>query len=88
MDDDVFIGSSGPALGRQQLHQNAQSAAADFLYTDTVGILVESEWGGLSQTGIQLCPALYIPTAAQIPQAVKHIYRLVVMREDFVQYPP
>lgn len=51
------------------------SSFSNNLYTDTVRIYVESEWGSPTQTGIQLCPAVFVPNATQIPQAVKHIYR-------------
>jgi len=55
-----------------------QPNSTEFLHTNTVSIFVDTEWNGgnTSLEGvIQHCPAIYIPTPLQIPQAVKHIYR-------------
>lgn len=42
------------------------------IYTDTVGISVDGVQSGSS--GIQLCPALLVPSPQLIPQAARHIY--------------
>lgn len=49
------------------------------IYTDTVSIFVDTGWSSPSPdfiptSGVQLCPAIFVPTAQHIPQAVKHIY--------------
>lgn len=76
MDDEIFVNSgSFKQVGPFQ-QQNC-------MYTDTIGIFVETEWGSSTQTGLQLCPAVFIPSASQIPRAVKHIYRLV-FKKDFL----
>lgn len=78
------------------LHSVAPSSS---IYTDTVAIFVNSDWGSLdnasfgpsfSQSGqIQLCPALFVPTAQNIPQAVKHIYsRLASAAKELDQGVP
>ena len=74
MDDDVFLANNLPISN--DINARTHPAQHDnMLLTDTVGIFVEAEWGSATQTGIQLCPAVFIPSAAQIPRAVKHIYR-------------
>lgn len=50
-------------------------AHSDAIYTDTVGIFVDAQWGSSTQAGVQLCPAVFVPSAGSIPRAVKHIYR-------------
>lgn len=50
-------------------------AQSDAIYTDTVAIFVDSQWDSATPAGVQLCPALFVPSAAAIPRAVKHIYR-------------
>lgn len=75
MDDDVFLANNSPISNGINARTQAQHHGHDILHTDTVGIFVEAEWGSATQTGIQLCPAVFIPSAAQIPRAIKHIYR-------------
>jgi hypothetical protein len=72
MEYDVFLSGFGRANQQQQPQEYP-------LYTDTVGIFVDPGWGSSSQTGIQLCPALFISSAANIPKAVKHIYRQILV---------
>nr|CAD2202601.1 unnamed protein product [Meloidogyne enterolobii] len=61
----------------------------EFLHTNTVSIFVDSEWNGgnTSLEGvIQHCPAIYIPTPSQIPQAVKHIYSRLAASADSLDH--
>uniref|UniRef100_A0A914HUU2 TRPM-like domain-containing protein n=1 Tax=Globodera rostochiensis TaxID=31243 RepID=A0A914HUU2_GLORO len=74
MDDDAFV---------------APSAQTDGIYTDTVGIFVEAQWGSSTQAGVQLCPAVFVPSANAIPRAVKHIYsRLAAAASELDQGVP
>ncbi|KAF7640376.1 hypothetical protein Mgra_00000197 [Meloidogyne graminicola] len=62
----------------------------DFIHTNIVSICVDSEWGLLnnstSENIIQNCPAIYINSALQIPQSVKHIYsRLAAFANELDQ---
>ncbi|KAL3106203.1 hypothetical protein niasHT_016890 [Heterodera trifolii] len=74
MDDDVFL---------------PNSAQFDAIYTDTVGIFVDAQWGSSTQAGVQLCPAVFVPSASAIPRAVKHIYsRLATAAAELDQGVP
>uniref|UniRef100_A0A915MGI7 TRPM SLOG domain-containing protein n=1 Tax=Meloidogyne javanica TaxID=6303 RepID=A0A915MGI7_MELJA len=68
-----------------------QPNSTEFLHTNTVSIFVDSEWnGGNGNTSlegvIQHCPAIYIPTPLQIPQAVKHIYSRLAASADSLDH--
>ncbi|KAI1729333.1 protein ced-11 [Ditylenchus destructor] len=68
MDEDA--GSSASAVGGPHFGR----IPSDSIFTDTVGIFVEPEWGSNTTGGVQLCPAIFLPSTQQIPQSVKHIY--------------
>lgn len=51
--------------------------AVECVYTDTVSIFVNTGWSSSDfnpTSRVQLCPAIFVPNAQYIPQAVKHIY--------------
>lgn len=64
------------------------------VYTDTVSIFVDTGWRSSSAdfgptTGVQLCPAIFVPNAQYIPQVVKHIYsRLAAGAKELDQGVP
>lgn len=69
------------------------------IYTDTVAIFVDSDWSSSEGSNfgpffvhgkqIQLCPAIFVPTAQHIPQAVKHIFsRLASSAKELDQGVP
>ena len=75
-DDDDFPHNQtqkASVAGHSRMPADAGAGAA--VFSDTVEIFVDAEWGSSgTQPGVQLCPALFVPSVVELPKAVKHIY--------------
>ncbi len=60
------------------------ASPSDAVFTDTIPIFVEAEWGGGQQAsgGVQLCPAIFVPSFQQISPAVKYVYSRLASSSD------
>lgn len=47
---------------------------ANAVFSETVNIVVESEWNDEAKNSVQMCPALLLASQKAIPNAVKYIY--------------
>jgi len=57
-------------------------ANRDAVFTDTIPIFVEAEWGSGLSSGVQLCPAVFLPSPELISSAVKYVYSKLASSSD------